>query len=128
VECRGYPRSGQGLLQSIRRLIVLIKLQHYATRELVFDELPPLLIYFLAHVMELFLVLRYYMLLPFTLVFGRTLPRLIPRWLGPAVFLQPSALDGQLNDLIIDDSRARKMLGWVRFHFLHHKYSLAHGA
>ncbi|KAJ7621089.1 hypothetical protein FB45DRAFT_928310 [Roridomyces roridus] len=92
--------SGQGFLITGRG--------HYATRELVFVRLPPLLVYLLAHLMEGFLWCRYHLL---TLVSG-TRPALIPSWLGSAVFLQPATLDGQLIDLIIDDSRARKVLGY----------------
>jgi hypothetical protein len=80
----------------------------------VFIKLPPLLMYLLAHVTELFLFLRYHFLLPFFLLFG-VHPSLIPQWLGSAVFLQPALLDVQMIDLIIDDSRARKLLGCVDF-------------
>ncbi|KAJ7148658.1 hypothetical protein C8R43DRAFT_1068723 [Mycena crocata] len=101
--------TGRGLPWSTTNVRAAIK--HYATRDLIFDELPPLLMYLLAHVMESFLALRYHLLYPFVRLFGRA-PSLTPRWLGPAVFLQPATLDGQLIDLIIDDSRARKVLGY----------------
>ncbi|KAF7377801.1 3Beta-HSD domain-containing protein [Mycena sanguinolenta] len=101
--------TGRGPPWSIKDVRSAIK--HYATRELVFDELPPLLMYLLAHVMEAFLFLRYHFLLPFAMIFGSR-PSLVPQWLGPAIFLQPATLEGQLIDLIIDDSRARKVLGY----------------
>lgn len=69
--------------------------------------------YLLAHLMEAFLWCRYYILFPYSSVLFRTRPSLVPRWLGPAVFLQPAMLEGQLIDLIIDDSRAQKVLGCV---------------
>jgi hypothetical protein len=37
-------------------------------------------------------------------------PTLVPRWSGPAIFFQPGTLEGQLIDLIIDNSRARKVV------------------
>ncbi|KAJ7139060.1 hypothetical protein C8R44DRAFT_763782 [Mycena epipterygia] len=105
----GFLITGRGPAWSITDVREAIK--HYATRELIFDELPPLLMYILAHAMELFLSVRYHMLFPFYRLF-RSRPSLVPRWLGPAVFLQPSTLDGQLVDVIVDDSRARKVLGY----------------
>ncbi|KAJ6620506.1 hypothetical protein B0H10DRAFT_1791738 [Mycena sp. CBHHK59/15] len=91
---------------------ILTLRKHYATRVLIFDEVPPLLIYALAHAIELFLWLRYHLLLPFALLRG-TRPSVTPKWLGQAVFLQPTTLDGQLVDCIVDDSRARKVLGYA---------------
>ncbi|KAJ7083654.1 hypothetical protein B0H15DRAFT_850289 [Mycena belliarum] len=101
--------TGRGPAWSIGNVRAAIK--HYATRELEFVQLPPLLMYLLAHMMELLLAFRYRMLLPFATLMG-TRPSVIPRWLGSAVFLQPATLDGQMVDVIIDDSRARKVLGY----------------
>ncbi|KAJ7916221.1 hypothetical protein B0H13DRAFT_2231746 [Mycena leptocephala] len=108
VSGQGFLITGRGPAWNTENVRAAIK--HYATRELVFIKLPPLLMYLLAHVMELFLFLRYHFLLPFFLLFGAR-PSLIPQWLGSAVFLQPATLDGQMIDLIIDDSRARKLWG-----------------
>ncbi|KAJ7025549.1 hypothetical protein C8F04DRAFT_1009770 [Mycena alexandri] len=102
--------TGRGPAWSLGDVRAAIK--HYATRKLIFDELPPLLMYVMAHIMEAFLFLRYHFLLPFTLVFGGGRPSLVPRWLGPAIFLQPATLDGQMIDCIVDDSRAQKILGY----------------
>ncbi|KAJ7198825.1 hypothetical protein GGX14DRAFT_665342 [Mycena pura] len=101
--------TGRGSPWNIEDIRTAIK--HYATRELVFIELPPLLIFLMAHIIELFLFLRYIVLYPLALVSGGR-PSLVPPWLGPAVFLQPGTLDVQLCDNIIDDSRARKVLGY----------------
>ncbi|KAJ7284438.1 hypothetical protein C8J57DRAFT_1431926 [Mycena rebaudengoi] len=109
VSGQGFLITGRGPAWSIRDIRNAV--QHYATRELIFDELPPLLMYLIAHLLELFLALRYYFLLPFFLLVGSR-PRVIPKWMGPGVFLQPSTLDGQLVDMIIDDSRARRVLGY----------------
>ncbi|KAJ7693988.1 hypothetical protein B0H16DRAFT_1651322 [Mycena metata] len=102
--------TGRGPAWSVGDVRAAIK--HYATRELIFDELPPLLMYVLAHIMEAFLFLRYHFLLPFCFVFGGGRPSLLPRWLGPAIFLQPATLAGQMIDCIVDDSRAQKVLGY----------------
>ncbi|KAI0269892.1 hypothetical protein BC834DRAFT_819506, partial [Gloeopeniophorella convolvens] len=85
-------------------------LQHYSSRTLVFNELSPLLVFALAHAVEALCFLRYYLFLPFCAVLGQR-PRLAPRWLGELVFLQPASLD-YLRDVTIDDSKARKMIGY----------------
>ncbi|KAI0057813.1 NAD(P)-binding protein [Artomyces pyxidatus] len=83
---------------------------HYSSRPLVFDEVQPLFIFVLAHLVEAFLFLRYYFLLPFFAVVGSR-PRLTPSWMGDMIFLQPATLD-YMRDVVIDDSRARKMIGY----------------
>lgn len=83
--------------------------QFYSTRPLVFDQIPPLFIYILAHLVEIFLYLRYYTLAPFYLLRSREL-NLAPRWMGQLVLLQPATFEYWL-DVVIDDSRARKILG-----------------
>ncbi|KAJ6620505.1 hypothetical protein B0H10DRAFT_2163526 [Mycena sp. CBHHK59/15] len=110
VSGQGFLITGRGAPWNIRDIRNAVK--HYATRDLAFDEVPPLLIYTLAHAMELFLWLRYHLLLPFALLRG-TRPSVTPKWLGLAVVLQPSTLDDQLVDCIVDDSRARKVLGYI---------------
>ncbi|KAJ7049493.1 hypothetical protein C8F01DRAFT_1183475 [Mycena amicta] len=109
VSAQGFVITGRGRPWSMENARAVIK--HYATRDLVFTKLPPLLIYLMAHVMELFLFLRYFLLYPFTRIAGGK-PSLTPHWLGTAVFLQPSTLDVQMLDTIIDDSRARKLLNY----------------
>lgn len=83
--------------------------QFYSTRTLIFDPIPPLLIYILGHLVELFLYLRWYALAPFYQLRGRELS-LTPRWMGQLVLLQPATFEYWL-DVVIDDSRARKILG-----------------
>ncbi|KAF7303709.1 3Beta-HSD domain-containing protein [Mycena indigotica] len=107
VSGQGFAITGRGppwSMENIRKVI-----QHYATRDLTFITIPPLWIYLMAHIMESFLFLRYFILLPLASMMGQK-PSLTPRWLGAAVFLQPSTLDVQLIDVAIDDSRARKLL------------------
>ncbi|KAI0050382.1 NAD(P)-binding protein [Auriscalpium vulgare] len=85
-------------------------LEHYSGRTLPFKPISPLLIFVLAHVVEAFLYLRYYFLLPFFAVVGAR-PRLTPLWMGNVTFLQPVTLD-YMRDVVIDDSRARKLIGY----------------
>lgn len=59
--------------------------------------------------METFLFLRYHFLLLLLPPFGAR-PRLTPKWMGQAVYLQPATLE-YLTFTSIDDSRARKILG-----------------
>ena len=85
--------------------------QYYSSRPLVFDEIPPLLVYTLAHVVEFLLFIRYYALLPFYVLCGSKL-KLYPQWMGQLVYLQPSTLE-YMRDVVVDDSRAQKILGSV---------------
>lgn len=71
-----------------------------------------LAIYIFAHIVEAFLFLRYHFLLPFFAIFG-TRPSLTPSWLGTVLFLQPATLE-YMRDAVIDDSRARQVLRYVR--------------
>ncbi|KAG6918315.1 hypothetical protein DXG01_015173 [Tephrocybe rancida] len=84
--------------------------KHFATGDVILDEIPPLIIYVLAHLVEALLFVRYHALLPLALFSGAK-PRLAPRWMGQLVYLQPTTLE-YLNNIIIDDSRARKVLGY----------------
>ncbi|KAI0345861.1 NAD(P)-binding protein [Trametopsis cervina] len=101
--------SGDGPPWTMRETRNAIK--HYSSKDLVFKDLPVLLIYVLAHLIEGFLWSRYYVLLPIFLLFHGSKPNLTPRWMGDAVFLQPSTLE-YMRDVVIDDSRARKVLGY----------------
>ncbi|KAH9049858.1 NAD-P-binding protein [Lactarius hengduanensis] len=80
-------------------------------RDLIFDDIPPLLILLLAHAVEAFLFLRYHSLLPFFALTGKR-PSLTPEWMGQLIYIQPATLD-YMRDVVIDDSRARKMIGFV---------------
>lgn len=66
--------------------------------------------YILAHLIEAFLFARYHLLLPFFLFFTSRQPQLTPKWMGQLVYLQPATLE-YLNNVVIDDSRAKKVLG-----------------
>jgi len=65
-------------------------------------------VYILAHLVEFLLFIRYHALLPFYLLRGSK-PKLSPGWIGQLVYLQPSTFE-YMCDIMIDDSRARKVL------------------
>lgn len=81
--------------------------QHYSSRPLTFTDVPPLLVYILAHINELFLFIRYHALVLF---FSQSRLSVTPRWLGQFIYMQPETLQ-YLRDIDIDDSRAREVLG-----------------
>ncbi|KAA1469828.1 NAD(P)-binding protein [Dentipellis sp. KUC8613] len=85
-------------------------LQHYSSRTLPYEDVQPLLIFVLAHAVELFLLIRYYVLLPFFFLLGSR-PRLTPTWMGELIYLQPTTLE-YMRDVVIDDARARKLIGY----------------
>ncbi|TFY68576.1 hypothetical protein EVG20_g3501 [Dentipellis fragilis] len=85
-------------------------LQHYSSRTLPYEDVQPLLIFVLAHAIELFLLVRYYVLLPFFFLLGSR-PRLTPTWMGELIYLQPTTLE-YMRDVVIDDARARKLIGY----------------
>ena len=76
-----------------------------------FKFISPLLIWVLAHVVEAFLFLRYYSLLPLFALFGAR-PSITPKWAGELIYLQPSTLE-YMRDVVIDDYRARAKLGYA---------------
>ncbi|KAI0030434.1 NAD(P)-binding protein [Vararia minispora EC-137] len=100
--------TGKGPAWTMRDIRNTVK--HFSSRGLTFSELSPLLILLLAYLMEAFLFVRYHLLFPFFFVFGSR-PSLTPSWLGQAVYLQPATLE-YMRDVIIDDSRAREMIGY----------------
>ncbi|KZV87210.1 NAD(P)-binding protein [Exidia glandulosa HHB12029] len=100
VAAQRFLVSGKGAawtIGDIRRAI-----QHYAPHRIVLRPVPTLLIYLFAHLIEAGLWIRYKVLSPSTLV---------PAWLGELVFLQPATLE-YFTDVAIDDTRARKLLGY----------------
>ncbi|EGN97982.1 hypothetical protein SERLA73DRAFT_74243 [Serpula lacrymans var. lacrymans S7.3] len=86
-------------------------IRHYSTKPLIFDDVPELAIFFLAHIVEFFIYLRYYILLPIYLLLTSRPPPPEPRWMGESVYLQPATLEF-MADITIDDSRARRVLGY----------------
>ncbi|KAJ8508386.1 hypothetical protein ONZ45_g9335 [Pleurotus djamor] len=86
----------------------------YAKREIKLKPVSPLLIYIAAHLIEAFLYLRYHVLYYYLgcRVFFGTAPAILPKWMGEAIYLQPSTLNYFAN-VRIDDSRARELLGYV---------------
>jgi hypothetical protein len=99
------------LYNAVSNDTIPVALQYFSTREIIVDDVSPLFVFLLAHFVEAFLFVRYHVLLFMLIPFGRR-PRLIPQWLGLLVYLQPATLY-YLNDISIDDSRAREVLGYV---------------
>ncbi|KAH8922639.1 NAD(P)-binding protein [Atractiella rhizophila] len=76
-------------------------------------QLPVTMLYIVAHVIELFLNARLRFLKLFTVAFDDgKLPAAAPKWLGQGRLFQPAFFEPTLLDVIIDDSRARKHLGY----------------
>ncbi|KAF9235919.1 hypothetical protein BU15DRAFT_89397 [Melanogaster broomeanus] len=100
--------TGRGPPWSIGNIREAIK--HVSNRPLILDNIPELLVLILAHLIEALLFIRFHFLLPFYLVVGKT-PRPDPRWMGESVYLQPATLEF-MADITIDDSRARRVLGY----------------
>ncbi|KAG8760244.1 hypothetical protein FRC12_009600 [Ceratobasidium sp. 428] len=88
-------------------------IQFYCNRDLKFQPMPAVLFYVLAHLMELFFLARYYILRTIS-VFTDTKTSFVPQWAmdNNAVLLQPAAWDFAFADYVIDDSQARKLLGY----------------
>ncbi|KAF5382418.1 hypothetical protein D9615_002977 [Tricholomella constricta] len=84
--------------------------KHFATRPVILNDVPPLLMFILAHLVEALLFVRYHALLFLFFPLGIK-PRLVPKWMGQLVYLQPTTLE-YLSDIVLDDSRARKILGY----------------
>ncbi|KAF9468585.1 hypothetical protein BDZ94DRAFT_1245763 [Collybia nuda] len=82
----------------------------FVNRPIILDDIPPLPIYLLAHLVEGFLYVRYHSLFCVYWLFGSQ-PTLVPSWMGQIVYLQPATFE-YWSDIVIDDSRARKVLGY----------------
>ncbi|TFK67346.1 NAD(P)-binding protein [Pluteus cervinus] len=94
--------------ENVRKVLI-----YFSKRPIKTAPVSILAIFIFAHLIEAFLFLRYHFLLPiyFVLFGGKKKPSLSPKWLGSAVYLQPAMLK-YLQDVIVDDSRARKVLGY----------------
>ncbi|TFK67348.1 NAD(P)-binding protein [Pluteus cervinus] len=86
---------------------------HFSKKPIKPVPVSVLFIFIFAHLLEAFLYLRYHFLISsyFVLTGGKKQPSLTPKWLGMTVYLQPATLK-YLQDVIIDDSKARKVLGY----------------
>ncbi|KIJ34540.1 hypothetical protein M422DRAFT_69935 [Sphaerobolus stellatus SS14] len=85
--------------------------KHYSSKPIKLQGIPPLFILILSHIIEAFLFARYHLLLfIFRITAQKRKPSLAPSWIGQGIFLQPATLE-YFSDVIIDDSRARKLLG-----------------
>ncbi|KAF8677338.1 Male sterility protein [Rhizoctonia solani] len=91
----------------IRRMI-----QFYSQRDLGFKRAPALALYAVSHFLEAFFLIRYFSLKLLSKV-TRLETTYVPKWAVDTkmTFLQPMMWDLSFADVIVDDSRARKVLG-----------------
>ncbi|KAG8733285.1 hypothetical protein FRC11_007400, partial [Ceratobasidium sp. 423] len=95
----------------IRRMI-----QFYSQRDLGFRQAPALALYFISHVMEIFFLGRYFSLRLLSKFTGLK-ATYVPKWAvdTKVAFLQPMMWDLSFADVIVDDTRARKVLGYRNY-------------
>ncbi|KAB5595003.1 3-beta hydroxysteroid dehydrogenase [Ceratobasidium theobromae] len=110
VAGQAFAITGQTTAHSfdeVRRMI-----QFYSHRNLGFIPIPALLMYAISHVLEAYFLSRYLVLKAINSIMGGKITYL-PQWAANSkvAFLQPMVWDLSVADIIIDDSRARKVLG-----------------
>ncbi|CAE6449211.1 unnamed protein product [Rhizoctonia solani] len=95
----------------IRRMI-----QFYSQRDLGFKRAPALALYAISHLLEAFFLIRYFSLKLLSKV-TRLETTYVPKWAVDTkmTFLQPMMWDLSFADVIVDDSRARKVLGYRNY-------------
>ncbi|TFK74773.1 NAD(P)-binding protein [Pluteus cervinus] len=101
--------TGKGPAWTINDVRLAVK--QFAQRKITLTEVPPLLIFTVAHLVELFCLIRYYVLLPSYITTDISKLSLAPKWMGQLSMVQPTMFD-YMVDVVIDDSRARKVLGY----------------
>ncbi|QRW18314.1 3-beta hydroxysteroid dehydrogenase/isomerase family protein [Rhizoctonia solani] len=91
---------------------VLKMMQFYSQHDLKFQPISELMMYFLSFFVEAILLGRYLVLKMVTNITGGQLAP-VPKWAVETKlqYIQPAMWDLSLMDIIIDDSRARKILG-----------------
>ncbi|KDN42756.1 hypothetical protein RSAG8_06510, partial [Rhizoctonia solani AG-8 WAC10335] len=111
---QGFAITGETKAHSfdeIRRMI-----QFYSQRDLGFRQAPALALYIISHLMEIFFLVRYFSLK----VLSKFIPLKVthvPKWAvdSKVAFLQPMMWDLSLADVVVDDTRARKVLGYRNY-------------
>ncbi|EUC59730.1 3-beta hydroxysteroid dehydrogenase/isomerase family protein [Rhizoctonia solani AG-3 Rhs1AP] len=95
----------------IRRMI-----QFYSQRNLGFRQAPALALYIVSHLMEVFFLARYFSLKALS-KFTPLKVTHVPKWAvdTKVAFLQPMMWDLSFADVIVDDTRARKVLGYRNY-------------
>ncbi|KAF8606015.1 NAD(P)-binding protein [Ceratobasidium sp. AG-I] len=111
VAGKGYNITGQSTAHSFDEMRHVI--QFYSRRDMGFKTLPALPLYFISHQLEWFFLLRYYTLSALSKINGKQATYL-PQWAvsSKVAMFQPSMWDFGFADYIVDDSRARKVLGY----------------
>ncbi|KAG9123307.1 hypothetical protein FRC07_015124 [Ceratobasidium sp. 392] len=109
---RGFLLTGQPTALRYSDLHCVI--QFYCNRDLKFQPVSAVPFYLLGHLMELFFLARYYVLRLIS-VFTRAKVSFVPQWAfdSNVVLLLPATWEYAFADYVIDDSKARKLLGWV---------------
>nr|ABR17812.1 unknown [Picea sitchensis] len=90
-------------------------LQLFSKRDLKIGPIHPFPLYLIAHVVEWFCFARYYLLVALYALLGKEgVPSPHPKWMEPLRLhhIQPAMWNTLFSDVEIDDSRARKMLGY----------------
>ncbi|KAJ1306849.1 hypothetical protein OPQ81_007834 [Rhizoctonia solani] len=105
----GQPKAHS--FDEIRRMI-----QFYSQRDLGFRRVPALALYIVSHFMEIFFLVRYFSLKTLSRFTG-VKATYVPKWAVETklAFLQPMMWDLSFADVIVDDSRARKVLGYQNY-------------
>ena len=80
--------------------------QDIAHKPVTFVWIDRFIVFTLSHLVEAFLFL-----LPLYILFSSKRPNVDPSWIGELVYMQPMMLDCFIIDVVIDDTRARKILG-----------------
>jgi len=88
--------------------------QVFTPRDLRYTAVPALPLYILAHILEAYCYVRYHLCLPLSLALHGRAPNPHPKWMESSRLfqLQPAMWNTATMDVGIDDSRARKVLGY----------------
>ncbi|CAE6427429.1 unnamed protein product [Rhizoctonia solani] len=91
-------------------------MQFYSKRDLKFRQVSELMMYTLSYFVEAILLGRYLILKSISCITGSQVA-LVPRWAVETKlqYIQPAMWDFSLSDTIVDDSRARKVLGYRHY-------------
>ncbi|CAE6518615.1 unnamed protein product [Rhizoctonia solani] len=114
VAGQSFAITGQRTVHPFREVRRMF--QFYSRNGLRFRILPELPLYLLSHALEAFLLVRYMVLSVASKVTGAQVSP-VPQWAmkSRVLFLQPAMWDLNLVDAIVDDNRARKVLGYRNY-------------
>ncbi|CAE6424743.1 hypothetical protein ACGC1H_002565 [Rhizoctonia solani] len=106
--------TGQATVHSLSEVQRIM--QFYSQRDLQFREVSELMMYTLSYFVEGILFGRYLILKLISYITGSQVA-FVPRWAVETKlqYIQPAMWDFSLSDTIVDDSRARKVLGYRNY-------------